>query len=901
MEPTQHIPSDNDSGTGSDAGEVDHRRLVHVVRMGFAIVLLLVLVLSAVSLYRLKGFNTNMGVIVDVHNKKVALAFGMRDAIRQRAVSIYTMLATNDPFVRDEELMHFYSYAGLYRNRREELVSLGIDKKEKEIHLKLENASVRAQSTNRRTAELLMHNTADNVIGQSVSKGLVEQKLLLDLLDELINLQQQYTATAVQRSRNDYQFIWILQFALGIVVLVVGILIARFVTHNVRTKSFELNKKNTELARAYKISEEATKAKSTFLANMSHEIRTPMTGVLGMLDLLRETNLVSEQRYFTDTAYNSAEALLVVINDVLDLSKVEAGKVDYESILFDVRHLLEEVVGLYAKEVQGKGVEISAHIGNDVPEYVRGDPTRLRQILNNLISNAVKFTHDGEIFVSLERAESTTENGENLLRFEVVDTGIGISESAQKIIFGPFTQADESTTRKFGGTGLGLAISEQMVKLFGGELGVISEVGMGTTFWFTAILDPNERRSECREQDRFNGVSVFIFANGKGATKMIRSLVEYWGCSVIASNYDEELTLPITADVAILDVDSLVANNVTNVYALRKKIVNAKHTIGMFRLSDNDVAGKVQHFQFSASVMRPVRRAPLLTAFVGMDGNNEIIVPRPERFPPLETTERKGLSVLLVDDNAVNQQVAIAILQKQGFLVDIANDGVQALILFKANCYHVVLMDCQMPVMDGYEATQKIREYEQDNDRSPTPVIALTANTSDEDRKACFESGMDDFLVKPMRIKAVIEVFSRYLDVSNILIKKSKDTSAPVISNNTSDHFDEKLLADLEDILSSDQLTEVVTLFIEHSERRLSELYNAFQERNVEGLESVSHSLKGSSANLGAKALSEMCGHIVDYTRQGEIPADIDIRIDKIRTEFQYVKKYLKEKLLILC
>ena len=876
--------------------QTGHRRLVHVVRMGFGAVLLLVLVLSAVSLYRLNEFNNNMETIVDVHNKKVALAFGMRDAIRQRAISIYSMLATDDLFVREEERFRFYAYAGEYRKLRAELVSLGVDEKEKEIHRKLEIIANQAQPANRKTAELLMQEAPENIVAESVKEGLSRQKELLDLLDELIHLQQQYTDDAVQSNRHDYQFIWFMQLALGVLVLIVGLLIARFVIQNVRTKSFELNQKNAELALAYLNAEEATKAKSTFLANMSHEIRTPMTGVLGMLDLLRDTKLASEQKYFVDTAYNSAEALLVIINDVLDFSKIEAGKVNYESILFDVRHLLEEVVGLYAKNVQDKGVEITICVANDVPGYVSGDPTRLRQILNNLISNAVKFTHVGEIIVGLERDSALNSNGDNLLRFEVIDTGIGIPKAAQKLIFGSFTQADESTTRKFGGTGLGLAISEQMTRLFGGNIGVESEENKGSTFWFTADLPSYERRSEFRGNKKFNNLSVFILARSRGAEKAISSLVRSCGCRVVSQDSMVDNMKVPSVDLAILDVDELLSRNVIDVYNLRKRIVSAKNTIGIFRMSENDAAGKIRHFQFSDGITKPVRRAPLLAALLNIEGDGEAIVSRHGVNPPVFEKKDKALSVLLVDDNSVNQQVAIAVLQKQGFLVDIANDGSQALTLFKSNDYDVVLMDCQMPIMDGFEATRNIRSYESVNGMQRTPIIALTANVSDDDRKACLESGMDDFLVKPMRLQAITDIFSHYLEIDDIRSFESQHEPL-LMKDDMSEHFDPNLLSDLESILSDEQFAEVVILFVEHSESRIHELQSAINEMNSAAIETVSHSLKGSSANLGAMKLSAMFGYIVDSIRRGAVPKNIDLLLNEIQHELDYVSKKLFEKI----
>jgi len=746
-----------------------------------------------------------------------------------------------------------------------------------------------------------MQDTPDRIIAEAVTNGLQEQKILLDLLDELIQLQQKYTDDAVQSNKNDYQVIWLMSLALGFLVLSVGVLIAGVVTRNVRNKSEELSAKNTELSLAYSRAEDATKAKSTFLANMSHEIRTPMTGVLGMLDLLRDTKLVSEQKYFIDTAYNSAEALLTVINDVLDFSKIEAGKIDFESIPFDIRHLLEEVVGLYAKEIQDKGVEIISHIGNDVPDYVRGDPTRLRQILNNLIGNAIKFTHDGEIFVGLERENSTSTENSNYLKFEIRDTGIGISESAKKLIFDTFTQADESTTRKFGGTGLGLAISQQMVKLFNGKIGVETQEGKGSTFWFTADLAPSERRAECREKGRFNGVTVYVFARSTGIREAIISLIQHWGCIVVASSGCEiaasECSDIPSVDLAILDIDGLVSCNITDVYNLRKRLVHAKRSIGIFRVSENNAVGKVKHFKLDASISRPVRRAPLFEAFSLLEGKEDKKINIARDNQKYSSTKNREVSVLLVEDNAVNQQVAVAILHKQGYKVDIANDGLQAFSLFQSNTYQVILMDCQMPIMDGFESTKKIRNLEKIDNLGHIPIIALTANALDADREECLSSGMDDFLVKPMRIQAIRDVFEKFNIANNGGISEDymQDESSVSMDDDISlsTHFDFKLLDDLETVLTNEQYSEVTRLFVDNANQRLNELRTAAQDSDMEKIELSAHSLKGSSANLGARKLSSMCGIIVDQVRKNNLPDNIHELVAEIERELNFTSKYL--------
>jgi len=880
----------------------EYSRLARVVGMGFSVILVLVLLVTSVSLYRLKEFNANMEAIVDVHNKKVALAFAMRDAILQRATSIYTMLATGDYFSRDEELLRFYSYAGDYRSRREKLLELGTNKRERKIYKRLEIAANRAQLKNRRIAELLMQETPDNVIAVAATEGLQEQKILLNLLDELINLQQEYTDRAVQSNKNDYQFIWLMLLLLGIFSLVVGIFIARVVTRNVRNKSQELSEKNTELSLAYSQAEDSAKAKSTFLANMSHEIRTPMTGVLGMLDLLRDTRLVSEQKYFIDTAYNSAEALLTVINDVLDFSKIEAGKIEFESIAFDVRHLLEEVVGLYAKKIQDKGVEIISHIDNDIPDYILGDPTRLRQILNNLIGNAMKFTDHGEILIGLECDKNYSSGDNDFLKFIVRDTGVGIPESARKLIFDTFTQADESTTRKYGGTGLGLSICQQMVKLFGGKMGVDSIAGVGSTFWFTARLAPSDRMAEGQKNVPFHGLTVYIFAHSAAVRETITSLVQFWGGTVVASaNCTSDIcTVPEipSVDLAILDIDALPGCGITDAYHLRKKMVNATKYIGLFRLVESDVTGKAKIFRLDANVSRPIRRAALFEAISLLHGEENNDAGNTQDTGKRSLTRNYATSVLLVEDNAINQQVAVAILHKQGYKVDIASDGLQALSLFRSNKYHLILMDCQMPVMDGFEATRKIRNMEYEQGLERTPIIALTANALDTGREACLSSGMDDFLVKPIRIKAIRDVFSRFQAGCGSDETKSAFVDNILISHQNTDidlsaHFDLRLLDDLVEVLTEEQYTELVLLFIDNASQRLDELQIAVKNLDMNNIEFSAHSLKGSSANLGARKLSGMCDAFFDMARKKDVTVNFTDSLGDIEKELSFTANYL--------
>jgi signal transduction histidine kinase/CheY-like chemotaxis protein len=857
----------------------EHGRLVNIVRMGFVAVLILVIILAAVGLYRLNKFNASMEQIVEVHNRKTALTFAMRDAIRQRTVNIYGMLATDAYFARDEELLRFYEYVGVYRRKREQLVSLGLDEREAEILRRLTIITNRAQSANRYIAELLSQDAPDAIVAKAVKTGLTEQKRLLDLLDELIALQNQYTGEAVMNNKRDYRYVWMSLLMLGAVMLIAGIGIARMVTRNVREKSLELGQKNQELARAYEKAEEATQAKSTFLANMSHEIRTLMNGVLGMLDLVRDTRLSSEQQHFVDTAYSSAQALLTIINDILDLSKIEAGKLDCEEIEFDIRHLVEELVMLHAKEAQEKGVEIAGYVAQDIPDYVQGDPTRLQQILNNLVSNAVKFTNKGEIFVCLDWAGGGTHKQAGMFRFLVQDTGIGIPDKMQRRIFNSFTQADDSTTRQYGGTGLGLAISEQITGLFEGDIGLESEEGVGSTFWFTAKLKQSTKPDEYLDMELLKGKTVFFLNHGKGSRRVVTELVTAWGGQLVVGNGTNEAC---KADIAILDANELMARAIQDRQRL-ETLVKAEHLLLVFPVVEKYALRCLQGgLGVHARLNKPIWRSSLFATL------SSLLHAEHGRLSVANETAAQinveDCRVLLVEDNAVNQLVAVSTLRKYDCLVDVAANGQEALEKFCGNDYSIVFMDCQMPVMDGYEATRLIRAHERAiGAQAPVPIVALTANTLGADRAACLESGMNNFLVKPIDAGALSVIFNRYLGGG--LGTKPEEMLYG--------HIDRGIVRNLRQVLNQAQLDELIHLFLGQTEERLAQLSTAIDSRNLAEIEFIAHSLKGICANLGAYRLSAMCRAMLDETRQGHMPYAAGERLEAMRVEFCEVRTSL--------